>query len=122
MKTKTWIIIIASFTLLALAASAWILLMRNDSGVAEIIQDGKVVREIDLRTVTEGYTFEITSEKGGNTVEVEPGRIRIVSADCKDHTCVSQGWLRDGMTPIVCLPHRLVIRLKAPSEIDAVAR
>ena len=122
MKTKTWILIILAFTLTALTASAWILLMRNGSGVAEIVQDGKVIREIDLNAVTEAYTFEITSERGTNTVEVEHGRIRIVSADCRDHYCVNQGWLRDGVTPIVCLPHRLVIRMKAPSDIDAVAR
>ena len=122
MKTKTWIIIISAFTLIALAASAWILLIRNGSGVAEIVQDGKVIREIDLNAVTEPYTFEVVSERGTNTVEVEPGRIRIVSADCRDHSCVNQGWLRDGVTPIVCLPHRLVIRMKAPSDIDAVAR
>ena len=122
MKTKTWILIIAAFTLAAVTASAWILLARNGSGVAEIVQDGKVIREIDLNAVIEPYTFEIVSEKGRNTVEVEPGRIRIVSADCRDHYCVNQGWLRDGITPIVCLPHRLVIRMKTPPDIDAVAR
>lgn len=122
MKTKTWILIIAAFTLAAVTASAWILLARNGSGVAEIVQDGKVIREIDLNAVIEPYTFEIVSEKGSNTVEVEPGRIRIVSADCRDHYCVNQGWLRDGITPIVCLPHRLVIRMKTPPDIDAVAR
>ncbi len=122
MKTKTWILIIAAFTLLAVIASAWILLIRNGSGIAEIVQDGKVIREIDLNAVTEPYTFEAVTEKGRNTIEVEPGRIRIVSADCRDQYCVKQGWLRDGVTPIVCLPHRLVIRMKAPSDIDAVAR
>ena len=122
MKTKTWIILITAFTLIALAASAWILLVRNGSGVAEVLQDGKVIREIDLNAVTEPYTFEVKTEKGSNTVEAEPGRIRIVSADCRDHYCVNQGWLRDGVVPIVCLPHRLVIRMKAPSDVDAVAR
>ena len=75
MKTRTWIILIVIFTLAAAAVSAWIMLSRKHSGVAEILQDGKVIRTIDLRTVTESYSFEVTSEKGSNTILVEPGRI-----------------------------------------------
>ena len=121
MKTKTWILIIAAFTLAAVAASAWILLSRKGAGVVEIVQDGKVLQEIDLKAVTEPYTFEVASEQGTNVIEVEPGRIRIKEADCRDRFCVNQGWLSDGVVPIVCLPHRLVIRVKDAGSADAVA-
>ena len=122
MKTKTWILIIAVFTLAAIAASAWILLSRKGAGVVEIVQDGQILQEIDLKAITEPYTFEVTSEQGTNTIEVEPGRIRIKEADCRDRFCVNQGWLSDGVVPIVCLPHRLVIRVKDAGSADAVAR
>ena len=122
MKTKTWILIIAVFTLAAIAASAWILLSRKGAGVVEIVQDGQVLQEIDLRAVTEPYTFEVRSEKGTNVIEVEQGRIRIQEADCRDRFCVNQGWLSDGVVPIVCLPHRLAIRVKDAGSADAVAR
>ena len=122
MKTKTWILIIAAFTLAAIVASAWILLSRKGAGVVEIVQDGQILQEIDLKAVTEPYTFEVTSEQGTNTIEVEPGRIRIKEADCRDRFCVNQGWLSDGVVPIVCLPHRLVIRVKDAGSADAVAR
>ena len=122
MKTRTWIILIVIFTLAAAAVSAWIMLSRKHSGVAEILQDGKVIRTIDLRTVTESYSFEVTSEKGSNTILVEPGRICVQDADCKDHTCVKMGWLADQPTPIVCLPHKLVIRLVDAPGADAVAQ
>ena len=122
MKTRTWILIITAFTLAALAASAWILLSRPGSGVVEIVQDGTVIREIDLKTVTEAYTFDVSSERGTNTILVEPGRIRMLEADCRDRYCVNQGWLSDGAVPIVCLPHRLAIRQKDTGSADAVAR
>ena len=122
MKTRTWILIIAIFTLAAVLASAWILLSRKGSGIVEIVQDGQVLQEIDLNAVTEAYTFEVVSERGTNTIEVEPGRIRMLDADCRDRFCVNQGWLSDGVVPIVCLPHRLAIRLKDTGSQDAVAR
>ena len=122
MKTRTWIIMIVLFTLIALAASAWVLMSRKNSGIAEVILDGTVVREIDLKAVKEPYSFEVSSDKGSNVIRVEPGRICVTDADCKDHTCVKMGWLQDQATPIVCLPHKLVIRLRDTQGADAVAQ
>ena len=122
MKTRTWIIMIALFTLIALAASAWILMSRKSSGIAEVILDGTVVREIDLKAVKEPYSFEVSSDKGSNVIRVEPGRICVTDADCKDHTCVKMGWLQDQATPIVCLPHKLVIRIVDADGPDAVVQ
>ena len=122
MKTRTWIILIAAFTLTALAASAWILMSRKSSGVAQVLADGELVRTIDLASVKEAYTFEVTTEKGTNVILVEPGRICVKDADCKDHTCVKMGWLQDQATPIVCLPHKLVIRIVDADGPDAVVQ
>ena len=122
MKTRTWIIMIALFTLIAASASAWILMSRKSSGIAEVILDGTVVREIDLKAVKEPFSFEVSSDKGSNVIRVEPGRICVTDADCKDHTCVKMGWLQDQATPIVCLPHKLVIRLRDAQGADAVAQ
>ena len=113
---------IVLFTLIALAASAWVLMSRKNSGIAEVILDGTVIREIDLKAVKEPYSFEVSSDKGSNVIRVEPGRICVTDADCKDHTCVKMGWLQDQATPIVCLPHKLVIRLRDTQGADAVAQ
>mgnify|MGYP002626217334 CR=1 FL=1 len=46
-----------------------------------------------------------------------------ISCSCPDQICVSQGWLSDQAAPIVCMPHRLIIRLKdAAAQADAVAQ
>ena len=61
-------------------------------------------------------------------IRVEPGRIAVIGADCPDKVCVEAGWRSDSASPIVCLPHRLVIRIEhsaaAESEDvpDAVSR
>lgn len=44
-------------------------------------------------------------------MEVEPGRIRIVSATCPDQVCVRQGWISDSTVPVVCLPNQVIVEI-----------
>ena len=122
LKTRTWIVIIAAAAVLALLS--WFLLTdRREGTVVEVIQDGVVLREIDLSAVTGEYSFDVQWPGGGsNTVCVQPGRICVSGADCPDKICAAQGWLSDEAVPIVCLPHRLIIQVKDAKQLDAVAR
>lgn len=85
------------------------LLNKPDSNYIEIVQDNKILYRIDL-SVTENQTIKIEDNSGGyNIVEITDGKVRISEADCPDHTCVNTGFL-SGDIPIVCLPHKLVIK------------
>lgn len=123
LKTRTWIICIA-----AAAAVLALLSLRLYTGgragtVVEVVQDGAVLREIDLSAVTGEYSFDVQWPGGGsNVVCVQPGRICVSGANCPDQICVNQGWLSDQATPVVCLPHRLMIRVKDARRFDAAAR
>lgn len=71
--------------------------------LARVYQRGELMEEIRLDRVQEPYSFPLTGEGGAeNVVEVEPGRIRIVSATCPDQVCVRQGWISDSTVPVVC--------------------
>ena len=123
LKTRTWIIIIAAAALTLAVLSAYQFTAKREGNVVEVVQDGVVLREIDLSAVTREYSFVVESSGGGsNTVRVQPGRVCVSEADCPDKTCVSQGWLSNQAAPVVCLPHRLVIRVKGAADSDAVAR
>ena len=109
---------------LAAACLAAILLLRHarvPGASAEIRQDGEVIRTVSL---SEDAVFTVAAPGGGsNTVEVSGGRIRVSEADCPDKTCVRQGWVSDTGTPIVCLPHGLVISVVGGERYaDAAAR
>ncbi|MGN1347015.1 MAG: NusG domain II-containing protein [Eubacteriales bacterium] len=109
-KTRIWVIGIVLVLVLSLLA----VLLRPQNGAnmtAEIFLDGELIRTIDLSAVREPYSFTVEGANGSNTVSVEPGRICVSEADCPDRICVQQGWQSAGETPIVCLPHRLVIQL-----------
>ncbi len=87
-----------------------ILFKSSASQYIEIVQDGKVIQTIDLAN-TDDQTFRIETPDGGwNEVVIEDRTVRISDADCPDHTCIKTGVLRSESVPIVCLPHKLVIR------------
>ena len=123
LKTKTWVILILSVLILCLILSAVALVAQRKNTVVEIVQDGKVLRRIDLFETKEEYSFIVEWEDGGtNTITVQPGRICVSDADCPDKICVEQGWISSGAIPIICMPHRLVIQFAEGESFDAVAK
>ena len=90
--------------------------------IADIYQNGSLIASIPLAEVQETYRFTITGASGcTNEIEVRPGSIGILTADCPDQLCVHQGFIRDSRLPITCLPNRIVILLRSPAEdIDEI--
>lgn len=108
--------------LLAFASLLYILLPHNqaDGYIADIYQDGKLLTSIPLSDVENTYTFTVTGASGcQNQVEVRPGSIGILSADCPDKLCVHQGFISDSRIPITCLPNRLVILLRPAKQTES---
>lgn len=92
---------------------------KADSYIADIYQDGQLLASIPLSDVKEAYTFTVTGATGcQNEVEVRPGSIGILSADCPDKLCVHQGFISDSRLPITCLPNRLVILLHPAEQAE----
>ena len=112
------IAVIALILLLALAVFAAFLPQQNGSAAyAEIYQDGKLVKTVDL---TQNQEFSITG-KCTNTITVRDGKIAVTASDCPGHDCVSCGWLDHPGQSIVCLPNGLEIRvLTGKSDVDFV--
>ncbi len=116
-KTKIWTIILFSVVLLGLLG--YFALNELGGGtIAVITVDGVEYDRIDLSKVAESYDIDIDTQYGHNTVHVEPGRISVTEADCPDGVCVAQGAIDKGGVPIVCMPHRLVVKIEG-SGIDA---
>ena len=122
---KTAKCLLAALVLLAAGSAAFLLLRPTgeDHPVARITLEGTLVEEIDLTQVEEPRSFTVEG-KGGltNTILVEPGRIRVLEADCPDQICVHQGFISDGTEPIVCLPNKLIIQITGGGDgLDAAA-
>ncbi len=90
------------------------ILVRNTGGgnTASIYSDGKLIKTIDLRNAGD-QTFTVYSEdRGYNVITVKDGSISVTDADCPDRICVMTAPISDGIQPIVCMPHKLVIRIE----------
>ena len=124
MKRKTLkndILLVLALLLLALAVWGALRLTKKPGGEAVVTVDGRLVATLPLSVEA---TLPVGSQQGFlNVVEVSGGRVRVADADCPDRLCVRQGWIgRDGES-IVCLPHRLVVAVRATEgDLDAVAR
>jgi hypothetical protein len=114
--TKGVKICLAAAVLIFPAAAVTALLLRrpSDSTWVEITQNGKTLYTFDLATFDDEQTQHIRIESpygGYNIVEIGEGNtIRISEADCPDKTCIKTGTLKSEGVPIVCLPHKLVIK------------
>jgi hypothetical protein len=121
MKTRTWVAVIAVLLALFAALALWLSGRSAAGQVANIYVDGVCVRSVDLSKLKEAETYTVETEGGQNVIRIEPGRICVQEADCPDQVCVQAGWLTDSAAPIVCLPHRLVIRLEQSGTAETPA-
>ena len=91
---------------------------KMEGTVANIYQDGVCIYSVYLSEVKDPYELTIPYGEGYNIIQIERGRIAIKEADCPDGICVQTGWISDSALPIVCLPHKLVIRLENVSALS----
>ncbi len=93
--------------------------MLRQTGTAVIVeQDG---RETARYALTEDRTVKIEGTGGYNILVIEGGEVWLSEADCPNHLCVKTGKIRYAGQSIVCLPHRLAVRIMGgTSGLDAV--
>jgi hypothetical protein len=88
----------------------------------EVTSDGVVIMSEQLEKITAaGRTFG----EPGNFNEITFGDgVRMTSADCPGGDCVRTGTIKNAGEVIVCVPHKLVIRLvsRQKPRVDAVSR
>ena len=119
-KTWVWIVIIAVIVIASVTLSIVFFLPRSDGETARVYVDGEEVFSVDLSRVDEPFEKEIVTEYGKNVLEIQKGKIRVKSADCDGGDCVQTGW--SSGAPIVCLPHKLVIKIEKKDEPDAISK
>ena len=117
MKSKYLALILAAAALIALILLLW---QPGQAAKAEIWKDGALVQTVDLRTLTGPVEIPVGE---GNVVLVEPGRVRMLEANCPDQLCVHMGWTDSAAKPIVCLPNGVTVAvIGGREERDAVLR
>ena len=94
------------------------LLLRRDGAVVIVEQNG---RETARYALGEDRTVRIEGEGGYNLLVIENGEAWLSEADCPTQLCVKTGRIRYAGQSVVCLPHRLAVRIAGgASALDAV--
>ena len=114
------------FLLLCIVAAAAViaLFMRlaGSANGAEIIVsvDGETFGTYSLSV---DRTIDVENEFGHNRIIIKGGSAYMEFADCPDKYCMTYKPISKTNENIICLPHRLVVRVTgAESEIDAVTQ
>jgi len=99
----------------------------DDTKTVIIVKDGK---EIHRYKIDENYekTINIKSEGEINIINIKDGKVSMTEANCHDELCVKSHKISRSGEMIVCLPHKLYVKIEADSEsadseneIDAIA-
>ena len=88
-----------------------------------IVEDGVVKHKY---TFDDDFKKTITIENSDhiNTIRIENGTIKMVEANCPDQVCVKSRPISKNGEMIVCLPHKLYVKVLSPdenSEVDMIA-
>ena len=113
--------ILALLVLAVVASGAWILFGRSSAADPRVVieVDGEIFADYDMDEV-KGIIPISTPNGGENRVWVQEDLVFMDSANCPDQTCVKQGVIKDGTVPIVCLPHKVIVRIEGgESGLDA---
>lgn len=82
--------------------------------------NGQEVQKIQLDKTMVGKTVRVETEGGYNLIEIGDGKVRVLEADCRDQIDVLQGWISKPGETLVCLPHRLILQIIDPAEVDDI--
>ena len=118
---KTTKAILAALVLAVIASGAWIFLHQSAAENPRVVieVDGEVYAAYDMDEV-KGIVPISTPNGGENRLWVQEDLVFMDEANCPDQTCVKQGVIKDGTVPIVCLPHKVIVRIEGgESGLDA---
>ena len=109
MKKKDMILIAAALALAALLYAVSQLSLGAEASAVVVTVDGQ---ERLRRPLAVEDSYEIRQPDGSvNVIAVEGGAVYMKEANCRDGLCIRQGKMKNGAKTIVCLPHKLVVRI-----------
>jgi hypothetical protein len=90
-------------------------LIDKDSTIIAIISiNGKEIKQVELSKETENQEFTFYPADGQyNIIEVDGTKIRNKEDNSPDQIAVKTGWISKPGETSICLPHKLIIEVKA---------
>ena len=116
MKKKDIIIIVLA---LLCALALWLvsqLALGTEASSVVVLMDGE---EVLRKPLVISNTYEIAQDDGSlNIIRVENGVVWMQEANCRDGLCIRQGKMKNGAKTLVCLPHKLGVKMDGDAPIS----
>lgn len=121
-KRNDWIlfgiILVVSFAM----AVIYYVFPRDSGDSVSILIDGNIEQTLSLNQDT---VFTIQIGEYQNVLQIKDGFASIIEANCPDKLCVSQHRISKKGESLICLPHKLVIRVEnegSDEEFDGIVQ
>lgn len=118
MKKKDIILVIV--VLICIIASFVTNSILNSSKSAKVViyLDNKIYREVPI---DEEKTIEIKKNGIINKIHIHDNGVEMEEANCSDKVCVKTGFIKKPGQSIVCLPHKINVKIVGEEESDVDA-
>ena len=121
MVKKRRLDIIILIVLIVIAIGSWIavtVLFDVNGDYVEVIVDNHVQKVISLN---DDGDYQVDDGEYSNIITIKNREVYMKSSDCHDQICVKQGKIEKQGESIICLPHKLVIRIASEEypEVDS---
>lgn len=94
---------------------------KNNNLYAFVYYENKLLLEIDLSLKEKEY--EVQGENGTVYIKAGNGKIKVEEENSPYHLCSKQGYISKSYESIVCLPNKIIIKIKdKTNEIDTVIK
>ena len=106
--------------ILALSVLGFVVLRKTSSAssVVEITVAGEKYASYPLN---KDGTYKVSTSYGYNTIEIKAGQVWVSEADCPNKDCMHFGKMDKEGQIILCLPHKLAVRILGGGGTDAVS-
>ena len=108
---------LAVFLLMGVGSVLVLHLPSSEASTVVISVNGEELGRYPLDTDRE---IAVDTEYGHHTVTIRAGTVSVTESDCPNHDCERFGAVSDPARSILCIPHRLVIRITGKTDVDAV--
>lgn len=124
-KTKLRNDIILIVVLLAIAGLVLLIVnsLKTPGAYVSVLSDGKVIASYPITRDMEKTVYTGENNADYNVLSISGGYACVTDANCRDRICAEHKPIKyDGET-IICLPHKLVIRIDSalPDDIDVIS-
>ena len=88
---------------------------------ALVYYKNELVLKIDL-TINEKIEHKVKGYNGDILIISQSGKVKVEQENSPLHLCSKQSWIKESYETIICLPNKVVIKIEAKEDIDAIVK